>query len=324
MPTFTMRLLKFISSSMLWCWVLISFTQCRSDKDEMIALYTLDNIPSASSLFVQGDAIVVTGEHNGRMYGLNREFKVMDSSTIIAEINSNDIPSNINTSGWIDSSTLLWLYGGKDSIFVNASRKRLNEDSVDHKSVALIPQIHANDIPFISIEGMATTHQYLFLANKATKDYPNNELLYLRKHFWESERPLKVSKVKIGFQPKHKNTLIGITGMDYHPLKDRLFLTVTETAQKDGTVEKNYLWVINNISGKLQMTAINPDWTIDLTHLNESFQGKKATSVALIDYDPAFSKVGILVQNQVGSTEIMTIKVSERKVKKSGTSFFDL
>lgn len=109
----------------------------------------------------------------------------------------------------------------------------------------------------------------------------------------------------------------GVSGLDYSYKSDRLFLTVstenTYGTQTDGTIGKSYLWMIDNISSKKRLSAINPSRIIDLEDLDDRFKGHKIESVCVISENKTDYQLALVADDDKGMSVLYRIKLYKEK-----------
>jgi hypothetical protein len=98
-------------------------------------------------------------------------------------------------------------------------------------------------------------------------------------------------------------------------MSDRLLLTVstenTYNITQNGTIGKSYLWIIDNISAKKNMTAINPSKIIDLEELDERFKGHKIESVCIISEDKNETQLVLVADDDNGTSVLFKITLKK-------------
>lgn len=171
-----------------------------------------------------------------------------------------------------------------------------------------------NGIREINIEGSCSIPGYYLLANRGSKGYPRNQLIFAQGPFWKDQANTPLSTAFLGSN-SDSNTFSGVSGMTYAPKSDRLLLTVstedTRNTMDDGAIGKSYLWIIWNISTKKRWKAINPDQVIDLDALDSRFKGQKIESVCLLEESGKFLHLLLVADNDNGSSTLFKMVVSK-------------
>src|SRR5207253_3211794 len=119
-------------------------------------------------------------------------------------------------------------------------------------------------------------------ASRGNRSFRLNYLVFTSLQFWNKQDSAEIRIMKVGTNADTTN-FSGVSGLDYSAVSDKLLLTVstenTSSAVADGSIGKSYLWIINNISAKKKLVAVNPDRIIDLEEADKRFKGHKIESV---------------------------------------------
>jgi hypothetical protein len=90
-----------------------------------------------------------------------------------------------------------------------------------------------------------------------------------------------------------------------------LLLTVssenTYNSYDDGAIGKSYLWVINDISSKRKLAAINPDRIIDLELIDNRFNGQKIESVCIVGEEKKQKQLVLAADDDKGHTVLFNM-----------------
>ena len=107
----------------------------------------------------------------------------------------------------------------------------------------------------------------------------------------------------------------GVSGLDYSDRSDRLFLTVstenTYSSFADGTIGKSYLWIIDNISSKRRLAAINPNRIIDLESIDKRFEGHKIESVCIFAETKRLYRLALVADDDTGTSILFTLTLKK-------------
>jgi hypothetical protein len=106
-----------------------------------------------------------------------------------------------------------------------------------------------------------------------------------------------------------------VSGLEYSVASDRLLLTVstenTFNTMDDGAIGKSYLWIINNISTKKNMVAVNPDKVIDLEEMDLRFKGHKIESVCIIWENKKEMQLALVADDDKGSSILFKVDLKK-------------
>jgi hypothetical protein len=124
-----------------------------------------------------------------------------------------------------------------------------------------------------------------------------------------------VRLVKVGVNDD-STAFKGVSGLAYASRSDKLLLTVstehTSSVYEDGSIGKSYLWIIDNISAKSRLAAINPNRIIDLEETDNRFIGQKIESVCVIRETKNFIRLALVADNDKGTSSLFRIDISKR------------
>ena len=176
-------------------------------------------------------------------------------------------------------------------------------------------RILANGIKELNIEGAAAISGGMVLANRGNKSYPKNYLVFTSSDFWQNQESASIRIIKLGAS-SDTSIFNGVSGMDYSYRSDKLIITVstenTYSAQADGSIGKSYLWIIDNISSKKRLTAVNPNRIIDLEKIDQSFKGHKIESVCILSETKTDFLLDLVADDDKGTSILFTLKLSKR------------
>jgi hypothetical protein len=98
-------------------------------------------------------------------------------------------------------------------------------------------------------------------------------------------------------------------------MSDELLLTVstenTSSSTEDGAIGKSYLWIINNISSKKNMAAINPNKIIDLEEMDERFKGHKIESVCILSENKKQMQLALVADDDKGTSILFKVTLKK-------------
>lgn len=278
---------------------------------------TLDHYPSASAIEYINGRFYIAGDDASYILIADSSFAIVDSIALYSFSNQR-IPKSskpdLEAAAFAEDGQLLltgsgslapfrhiaWLLdpatGKKDSIRLDTFYNRLL----------------VNGIKEINIEGCCFIPGSCLLANRGSKGYPKNQLVFAGKNFWQRQSQSPVSTALLGVN-SDSSLFSGVSGMDYAPESDRLVLTIstedTRNSLDDGAIGKSYLWIIKNISSKRKWSAINPDKIIDLEKVDTRFKGQKIESVCVIKETKSFIHLALVADNDKGSSTLFRLVI---------------
>ena len=175
-------------------------------------------------------------------------------------------------------------------------------------------RLKAEGTDALNIEGLAAMPSDIILASRSNRSFRSNYLIFTSKEFWNIEDSAEIKICKVGANTD-TTSFQGVSGLEYSKLSDRLLLTVstenTNSSVEDGTIGKSYLWIINDISAKKRMTAINPTKVIDLEAMDERFKGHKIESVCIIAENKKEMQLVLVADDDNGTSVLFKITLKK-------------
>lgn len=166
----------------------------------------------------------------------------------------------------------------------------------------------------LNIEGVCSIPGSTILSNRGHKGFPKNFLVFTSPDFWQKQGTSPIKMIKVGVNDE-KSEFSGVSGMAYTSRSDKLLLTVstehTSSVYTDGKIGKSYLWIIDNISAKKRMAAINPTRIIDLEKEDALFTGQKIESVCVIKETANFIHLALVADNDNGASTLFRLDISK-------------
>ncbi|HEY9841776.1 MAG TPA: hypothetical protein V6D23_15045 [Candidatus Obscuribacterales bacterium] len=127
----------------------------------------------------------------------------------------------------------------------------------------------------VNIEAAAMLGDTLLLGNRGHHGQPANHLLSI-----VSGSIRRVQRLELPREP-----FAGLSGLEYEPDADRLWLTATTEATAsvydDGAIGDSYLAWIDDFSRRFKLDTLFPTGQLNLTQLDPAFDGQKIEGLAL-------------------------------------------
>ncbi|MBL7730837.1 MAG: hypothetical protein JNM88_06635 [Chitinophagaceae bacterium] len=278
---------------------------------------TLDLYPSASAIEYTNGRFYIAGDDASYILIADSSFAIVDSIALYSFSNqriSKAVKPDIEAAAITIDQQLLLTGSGSLSPYRNIAWF-INPDSKVKDSIRLdtfYNRLLVNGIKEINIEGCCFIPGSCLLANRGSKGYPKNQLVFAHPLFWQRQSQSPVSTALLGVN-SDSSLFSGVSGMDYAPESDRLVLTIstedTRNSLDDGAIGKSYLWIIKNISSKRKWSAINPDKIIDLEKVDTRFKGQKIESVCVIKETKSFIHLALVADNDKGSSTLFRLVI---------------
>jgi hypothetical protein len=167
----------------------------------------------------------------------------------------------------------------------------------------------------INIEGLVSIPGAVIFASRGHKAYPGNFLIVTRPQFWKDPVNAPINIIRMGVN-EDTSVFNGISGLGYAAKSDRLLLAVstedTRNSYDDGAIGKSYLWIVKNISGKQEWSAINPDEVIDLESIDARFKGFKIESVCVTSETKDLMRLVLTADNDDGSSTLFKVVIQKK------------
>ena len=194
----------------------------------------------------------------------------------------------------------------------------VNLESSEKRLLDLEPfynRLQSRGIPQVNIEGLATVQGGVILANRGNKSSPKNFLVFTSADFYDNQQSADIRTIKLGANTDTAS-FSGVSGLDYSYKSDRLFLTVstenTYSTSADGAIGKSYLWIIDNISTKRRLTAINASLIIDLESVDQRFTGHKVESVCILSETRTEYKLALVADDDKGTSVMFIMSLNKK------------
>jgi len=299
--------------------VLFSILSCMGkDKIPGIQVKKLNAYPSASSIEYFDGKLYLTGDDATDILVLDTNLNIIDSVPLISYPGKR-IPKDIKPD--LEASALnadnLFLFGsGSLSPYRNFGWS-YNLKTKDNDSINLEPlflKIKELGIEQINMEGACFVSGKLILVNRGNKSYPYNHFIITDERSWTNDSSFQISIIPFEVQ-KDTASFKSISGLCYVKESDKLIMTVstenTKNSYDDGEIGKSYLWMINNISNRLNSKTIGPDRIIDLEEIDPRFKKQKIESATMISETKELINLVLVADNDDGSST--TFKLSIKK-----------
>lgn len=296
---------------------------CASCKEEpgptLIEMKQVEGYPSGSGIEYFNKQVFVVGDDAGWLLIMDSVLQRKDSLRIF-ETDEYRIPKEIKAdleSIMVErvNGKMVMLIPGSGSteqrnsmLLIDPVQNTKSEISLD----TFYQRLRAEGLKDLNIEGSCSLPGNVLLASRGNKGFPRNYLVFTSKRFWEKQDIVPIKLLKIGIQAD-SSSFSGISGLDYSASTDQLFITVstenTSNSYEDGSIGKSYLWIINDISSRRRLDAINPDRIIDLEEIDSRFKGHKIESVCLMSRQKNNQEILLVSDDDKGGTVLFRMKM---------------
>ncbi|MEO7292222.1 MAG: hypothetical protein ABIW34_03915 [Ginsengibacter sp.] len=282
----------------------------------------LNDYPSGSGLSYLNNRIYLIGDDATGLLITDTAFNVVDSIHLF-ESQQKRIPKELKqdleaaTIVYINKMPQILLMGSGSLSPYRNSGWLIDPSSKQKTQLDLKPfytRLKAEGIDALNIEGAATFPGGIVLASRGNKSFAVNYLIFTADKFWDKQDSAAIKIIKVG---TNTDTAFfhGVSGLEYSPISDELLLTVstenTSSSTADGAIGKSYLWIINNISAKKNMIAINPNKVFDLEEMDERFKGHKIESVCIISENKKQMQLALVADDDKGTSILFKINLKK-------------
>lgn len=281
-----------------------------------IQIKKLDNYPSASSIEYYDGKLYLMGDDATKLLVLDTNLNIVDSISLLS-YSANRIPKEIKPdfeASALNAEDLFLLGSGSLSPYRNLGIK-YNLKAKDNDSINLEPLfIKAKNLGIeqINIEGACFVSGKLLFANRGNKGYPHNHLIITDEKFLNNDS-FQVFIIPFAAQ-KDVASFKGISGLCYAKESDQLIMTVstedTKNSYEDGAIGKSYLWIIDNISTKINERALGSKRVIDLEYIDARFKGQKIESATVIKETDKLIYLVLVADNDNGSSTVFKMSIT--------------
>jgi len=298
--------------------LLIILSCDNKNKKITVEVKILPNYPSASGIEYFHNKIYIIGDDANNLLVLDSNLNLIDSIQLYS-FPEKRIPKAIKPD--LESMTmapdgrLLVLGSGSLAPYrhcgwlIDPATKQ--KDSI--RFSYLYPVIPAfTGIKEVNIEGAAYMSEFLLLANRGNKSYPENHLLFISQAY-PDPKIHSIQTCKIG--GTDSNVFNGVSGLSYSAASDMLICTVstedTRNSLDDGAIGKSYLWIVKELSSKRNRKTITPDKIIDLDAIDSMFNGQKIESVCITKETDKELLLLLAADNDNGSSTLFRLAVNK-------------
>ena len=281
---------------------------------------TLPDYPSGSGIACLNNKVYLIGDDADHLLIMDTAFNVIDTIKVF-ESQEKRIPKelkpDLEAAAVISSDPHKILLVGSGSLSPYRNSAWLIDASSNQKiQIDLKPfytRLKGEGIDALNIEGITAIPGGMVLSSRGNKSFLANYLIFTAKEFWNNQDSALIKIIKAGTN-NDTASFSGISGLEYSKASDQLLLTVstenTYNSVQDGTIGKSYLWIINNISSKKNMIAVNPSKVIDLETLDGRFKGHKIESVCIISENKKEMKLAMVADDDKGTSILFRVTVN--------------
>ncbi|HUS02838.1 MAG TPA: hypothetical protein VMY77_13970 [Chitinophagaceae bacterium] len=282
----------------------------------------LNDYPSGSGITYLNDRIYLIGDDASYILITDTAFKSIDSIGFIGSLQKR-IPKELKpdleglTVVSINKLPQILLVGSGSLMPYRNSGwliNPINKQKTELDLNTFYNRLRKEGMDALNIEGVATIPRGIVLASRGNKSFRENYLIFTANEFWDNQDSVEIRKCKVGTNTDTAS-FQGVSGLEYSKASDQLLLTVstenTNSATEDGIIGKSYLWIINNISAKRNMIALNPGRIIELEALDGRFKGHKIESVCIVSENKKKMEIVLVADDDKGTSILFNITLKK-------------
>ena len=291
---------------------------CNS-RPELERSVTLQDYPSGSAISYLQDRIYITGDDVNYVLVTDTAFNRVDSILLfpsdvkrLSKQLKPDLEASTIISPGIHSQLLITGSGSLSPYrfgawLIDPVTKEISQTDL----TIFYERLKKAGIDALNVEGLAAIPGGMVLASRGNRSFPFNYLVFTTADYYK-QPGAEFRICKVGTR-SDTTSFMGVSGLEYSPATDQLLLTVsteyTTNATDDGAIGKSYLWIIDNISSKKRMVALNPSRIVDLEQVDTAFRGHKIESVCIIYETRKVMELALVADDDNGSSTLFKIKL---------------
>lgn len=304
------------------CTILASLLlTCCTQTDKQVQVKLLQNYPSASGIEYFDNSFYIIGDDAKGILILDNDFNIKDSIPLY-NLNQYRFPKEIKPD--LESITIvhtkkgyrLLVLGSGSFIpyrnigwIIDPQTKQAKSFRID----SLYQKFSLNGIREVNVEGLCALPTGLLLVNRGHLGYPENNILFISSSYYTDLNNAIIRLITLKRPDADTSAFSGISGLAYSAKSDKLFLSLstelTASVYEDGEIGKSYLWVINNISEKLNTGNLAPDKIIDLEQIDGNFKKQKIESVCLVSERKNEVQLALVADNDNGTSTVFKLSL---------------
>jgi hypothetical protein len=282
----------------------------------------LNDYPSGSGITYFNNNIYLIGDDAGNLLIMDTAFRIADSIRLL-ESEQKRISKELKPD--LEAATVVTINNADEILLVGSGSlsphrnagwliNPVNKQQTRLDLNTFYDRLKKDGIDALNIEGITSIPAGIVLSSRGNKSIPANHLIFTSNAFWNNQDSTAIKIIKVG---SNTDTAFfnGVSGLEYSKLSDQLLLTVstenTYNTVDDGTIGKSYLWMINNISAKKNLIAVNPNKIIDLEKLDERFKGHKIESVCIISENKKEMQLVFVSDDDKGTSGLFTVVIKK-------------
>lgn len=287
------------------------------DARHLKKLQATSNYPSASAIEYVNGKFYTMGDDAPDILQMNGDFREEEKISLYPH--TGRIPGRIKHDV---ESMVVW----RDTLFFFGSGSRIPQRSIAWKyhpgsklkdSLSLVTfhqRLIKEGLKELNIEGSALVADRMVLGNRGNMSFPENYLAVTHPGFWNNQLTASIHLIEVESE-WDSSAFTGISSLYYNSPEDQLFITVsteyTSSTTQDGEIGPAYLWIINNLSDKLNYKKITPSMVVDLPSLDAVFARQKIEGITLIAQTRKKLFLGLAADNDDGQSRFFRIVVSK-------------
>lgn len=282
---------------------------------------TLLDYPSGSGITYFDKHLYLIGDDVNYLLELDTAFNIVDSIPLFEPVQKR-IPKQLKQD--LEAATVVLIKRSPQILLVGSGSlmpyrncawliNPLTKEKSQLDLNSFYSRLKAEGIEALNIEGVASIPGGIVLGSRGNKSFAANYLIFTSNEFWKQDSAA-IKIIKAGTNTDTAS-FSGISGLEYSKASDQLLITIstenTSSSTEDGAIGKSYLWIIDNISSRRNLVAVNPNKIIDLEELDERFKGHKIESACIISENKKEMQLALVADDDKGTSILFRVTLKK-------------
>ena len=178
---------------------------------------------------------------------------------------------------------------------------------ISNSTLKFVARLTNGGVNVVNIEGATIMGRNLILANRGSRNDPNNYLIITGEDFWSLQKEAALRIVPIELKGNHSEFL-GISELSYVESRDMILFTFTSegtnNAYDDGMIGGSYIGWVKNVGDKLRQAKLRLDGMINLSAASNEFKNQKIEGICVERVSEDELLLHLISDNDNGETKL--------------------
>jgi len=298
--------------------IISAATTCSDPVSKLTTMKILPGYPSGSGLAYHNGRVYILGDDATYILVLDSLLNVIDSIRIVQSSEKRIAKERKPDTEALaiikenNTATMLAVGSGSLSPFRDSCYvlDLPGNEIIKYGLDSFYTRLKQSGMSTLNIEGAASIRGGILLANRGNKSFPQNHLIATSGVFWKHQSTANITLIEVA-NNSDTSTFSGISGLDYSYISDQLFMTIstenTFSVHEDGEIGQSYLWIINDLSSKMNLHRLYPDKIINLSNIDQRFNEQKIESVCILSEDNKEKVLILTADDDKGGTVLFRL-----------------